>query len=136
MEIDLPEVVAEVSAEFARYERALLANDIPALNAFFWCDPRALRYNVSATQHGHAEIAASRLSRSAKDLERQLFATVVTTFGRDVATANTEFRRTQSGRLGRQSQTWVRFPEGWRIVAAHVSFAASIDPQPDQWGKP
>ena len=136
MEINLPEVLAEVSAEFDRYERALLANDIPALNDFFWGDPRALRYSVAATQHGHAEVAASRLARPTKDLERLLFATVVTTFGRDVATANTEFRRTESGRLGRQSQTWIRFPEGWRIVAAHVSFAASIDPQPNQWGNP
>jgi hypothetical protein len=136
VEINLSEVVAEVSAEFDRCERALLANDIPSLSDFFWCDPRALRYSVAATQHGHAEIAASRLARLAKDLERVLFGTVVTTFGRDVATANTEFRRTESGRLGRQSQTWVRFPEGWRIVAAHVSYADSIDPQPNQWGNP
>ena len=136
MEINLPDVVAEVSDEFARYEQALLANDIRALNDFFWHDACALRYSVAGTQHGHAEIAASRLARSTRDIARQLFATVITTFGRDVATANTEFRRTESGRLGRQSQTWVRFPEGWRVVAAHVSYAASIDPQPNQWGNP
>lgn len=131
MEINLPEVLAEVSAEFDRYERALLANDIPSLNEFFWHDARALRYSVAGTQHGHAEIAASRLARSTRDVARQLFDTVITTFGRDVATASTEFRRTESGRLGRQSQTWVRFPQGWRIATAHVSYAASIDPQPN-----
>jgi hypothetical protein len=131
MEINLPEVIAEVSAAFARYEQALLANDLPVLDEFFWRDARTLRYSIAGTQHGHAEIAASRRSRSTKDIERALFGTVVTTFGRDLATANTEFRRTESGRHGRQSQTWVRLPEGWRIVAAHVSYATSIDPQPN-----
>ena len=115
-------MVAEISSEFARYERALLANDIPVLNELFWNDQRVLRYSITGTQYGHKEIAASRLTRSARDLERTLFATVITTFGRDFATANTDFRRTESGRLGRQSQTWVRLPQGWRIVAAHVSF--------------
>jgi hypothetical protein len=131
VQINLPDVVAEVSAEFARYERALLANDLPVLDDFFWRDARVLRYSIAGTQHGHAEIAASRLSRATKDVARVLFATVITTFGRDLATANTEFRRTESGRLGRQSQTWVRLSEGWRIVAAHVSYTASIDPQPN-----
>lgn len=124
MEINLPEVLAEVVSEFARYERALAANDVEALDEFFWRDARAVRYSIGATQHGHAEIAASRRSRGTKDLERSLFGTVITTFGRDFATADTEFRRSESGRVGRQSQTWVRFAHGWRIVAAHVSYPA------------
>lgn len=126
MHINLPEVVAEVSAEFARYERALAANDVEALDEFFWRDPRVLRYSIAATQHGHAEIAASRRSRGTGDIARTLFATVITTFGRDFATADTEFRRAESGRVGRQSQTWVRFAHGWRIVAAHVSYPAML----------
>jgi hypothetical protein len=129
LEIDLPDVVAEISRAYARYERALAANDVPALDEFFWRDPRALRYSIAGTQHGHAEIAASRRTRSSKDLERTLLATRITTFGRDFAIASTEFRRTESGRLGRQSQTWARFPEGWRIVTAHVSFPATMHSQ-------
>jgi len=126
VQVNLPEVVAEVSAEFARYERALAMNDVEALDEFFWRDARVLRYSIGATQHGHAEIAASRRSRGTADLERSLFATVVTTYGRELATANTEFRRADSGRIGRQSQTWVRFAQGWRIVAAHVSYPAML----------
>jgi hypothetical protein len=126
VQINLPEVLAEVSAEFARYERALAANDVEALDEFFWRDPRVLRYSIAATQHGHAEIAASRRSRGTGDITRTLFATVITTFGRDFATADTEFRRAESGRVGRQSQSWVRFAQGWRIVAAHVSYPAML----------
>lgn len=128
MEIDIPEVVAEVRAAFERYERALLANDAPVLIELFWNDPRTLRYGLGENLLGHDAIAAFRRARPGRDRRRALLRTVITTYGRDVATANTEFRREATGRLGRQSQTWVRMPEGWRIVAAHVSW---LDPAAD-----
>lgn len=126
LEIDLPEIVAEVRAAFERYEAALVGNDVAALDDFFWRDSRALRYGIAESLYGHDAIARFRAARSAIDLSRDLFNTVITTYGRDCATVNTEYKRKASGRLGRQSQTWVRFPVGWRIVAAHVSFPASF----------
>ncbi len=125
MQTNLPEVVAEVSAVFARYERALVGNDVETLNALFWRDARVLRYGLAENLYGHEAIAGFRAARPAIDLDRDVFNTVITTYGRDFATANTEYRRKASGRVGRQSQTWVRFPEGWRIVAAHVSFPST-----------
>lgn len=122
MEINLPDVVAEVQAVFARYERALVSNDVASLNDLFWRDAKVLRFGLSESLYGHEAIAGFRAARAVVDLDRDLFNTVITTFGRDMATANTEYRRKQSGKLGRQSQTWLRMPEGWRIVAAHVSF--------------
>lgn len=124
-EIDIPEIVAEVRAAFERYEKALVGNDVATLNALFWQDARVLRFGLAESLYGHEAIAGFRAARSTVDLDRDLFNTVITTFGRDLATANTEYRRKSSGKVGRQSQTWVRFPEGWRIVAAHVSFPAS-----------
>lgn len=121
-EIDVPDVVAEVTAAFQRYERALVANDIPVLEELFWKSPLTVRYSITDNAHGHAEISASRHARPPGDFARTLERTVITTYGHDFATANTEFRRTTSGRAGRQSQTWVRMPEGWRIVSAHVSW--------------
>lgn len=121
-EINLPEVVAEVEAAFRRYERALIENDVAVLSELFWQSPHTIRYGAGENLHGWDAIAAFRQGRPAVDLERELIGTVITTYGRDVATANTEYRRKQSGRRGRQSQTWVRMPEGWRVVAAHVSF--------------
>ncbi len=120
-EINHPEVLAEVEAAFARYERALVANDIDVLDELFWASPLTLRYGVNENLYGIEEIRAFRAGRPAGDLDRDLTRTVITTYGRDVATANTEYRRKVSGRLGRQSQTWIRMAEGWRIVAAHVS---------------
>ncbi len=123
--IDDPEVLAEVREAFARYEAALVGNDVEALDGFFWRDPRAVRYGAAENLYGHAEIAAFRATRSAAGLARTLERTVITTFGRDSATASTLFRRTSlPGRVGRQTQTWARLPEGWRIVAAHVSVIA------------
>ena len=122
MEINIPEVVAEVTAAFERYEKALNANDIAVLDSIFWNDPRVIRYSLMDNAYGFEAIHASRLARPKADLERVLANTVITTFGRDLATANTEFQRVESGRRGRQSQTWVRVPEGWRVVSAHVSF--------------
>lgn len=122
MEIDLPEVVAEVRAAFDRYEKALNANDVDVLDSSFWNDPRTIRYSLMDNAYGFAAIHASRVARPKTDMTRVIMNTVITTFGRDLATANTEFQRVESGRRGRQSQTWVRMPEGWRVVSAHVSF--------------
>jgi hypothetical protein len=122
MEIDRPDVVAEVTAAFARYERALAENDVPTLNAIFRADPRTIRYGGGENLYGHAEIAAFRSARSPAGLERTVSRTVITTFGQDFAVASTLFHRGSApGKVGRQMQTWVRFPEGWHVVAAHVS---------------
>ena len=122
MDIDLPDVVAEVKAAFAGYEKALMENDVAALNALFRDDPRTIRYGAAEILYGHAEIAAYRAARSPVGLARTLSRTAITTFGRDFAVAATLFHRpTAPGKVGRQMQTWVRFADGWRIVAAHVS---------------
>lgn len=122
MQENIPEVVAEVEAAFARYEEALVTNDVPVLEALFRDDPKTIRYGIAENLYGMDEIRAFRRARSPVGLMRRLERTVVTTYGRDFATANTLFARESApGRVGRQSQTWVRFPEGWRIVAAHVS---------------
>jgi hypothetical protein len=122
MEIDLPEVVAEVRAAFERYEKALVNNDVEALDAFFHDDQRTIRYGVNENLYGYGEIAAFRAARSPVALGRTLSRTVITTYGRDFAVAATLYERPSApGRLGRQMQTWVKFPEGWRVVAAHVS---------------
>jgi Protein of unknown function (DUF3225) len=119
MEVNIPEVVAEVTAAFQRYEAALLSNDVAVLDELFWDDPLTIRYGIAENLYGYAEIKAYRAARSPAGLARGLERTVITTYGRDMATANTLFRR--GGRLGRQSQSWARMPEGWRVVAAHVS---------------
>ena len=119
--INIPEVVAEVTAAFERYEKALTGNDVAVLDELFWNHPATLRYGVGENLYGHAAIAAFRQGRPAAGLDRTLRNTVITTFGRDLATANTEFLRPSTEWVGRQSHTWVRMPDGWRIVAAHVS---------------
>ena len=122
MEIDLPEIVAEVKAAFARYELALVHNDVETLDALFHDDPRTIRYGADANLYGYAAIAAFRSTRSPQGLMRALAKTVITTYGRDTAVASTLFYRDSvPGKVGRQMQTWVRFAEGWRVVAAHVS---------------
>ena len=122
MVVDDPAVLAEVRAAFSDYEAALVGNDVAALDRFFWRDPRALRYGAGENLYGHAAIAAFRAARPSAGLARTLERTVVTSFGRDFATASTLFRRDgPPGCVGRQTQSWVRLPEGWRIVAAHVS---------------
>ncbi|NEW88208.1 oxalurate catabolism protein HpxZ [Rhodopseudomonas sp. WA056] len=122
MDIDLPDVVAEVSAAFARYETALVGNDVATLNELFHNDPRTLRYGGGENLYGYAEIQAFRAARSPVGLMRSTARTVITSYGRDTAVASTLFYRDNApGKVGRQMQTWVRFPEGWRIVAAHVS---------------
>ena len=122
MEIDLPEIVAEVAAEFKRYEAALVTNDVATLAAMFHHDPRTIRYGVFENLYGYAEIEAFRAARSPIDLARELSKTVISTYGRDYAVVSTLFRRAAApGKVGRQMQTWVRLEEGWRVVAAHVS---------------
>jgi hypothetical protein len=119
MEINLPEVVAEVAAVLAQYEKALVTNDVAQLDQLFWQSPQTVRYGVTENLYGYDAIAAFRSQRSPKGLERVLLNTVITTYGQDFATVNTEFQR--SGQGGRQSQTWMRTPVGWRVVSAHVS---------------
>jgi hypothetical protein len=122
MQVDLPDVLAEVTAQFARYEKALVTNDVAVLDELFRVDPRTLRYGIGENLYGHDAIMAFRAARSPAGLMRRTAGTVITTYGRDAAVASTLFYRdTAPGKVGRQMQTWVRFPEGWRIVAAHVS---------------
>ena len=123
MEIDLPDVLAEVTAEFARYEKALVSNDVVVLDELFRNDARTLRYGVGENLYGYEAIMAFRAARSPIGLGRRTDKTVITTYGSDTALASTLFYRDawSGGKVGRQMQTWVRFPEGWRIVAAHVS---------------
>ena len=122
MQLDIPEVVAEVQAAFERYEQALVTNDVAILDEVFRDDPRTIRYGQSENSYGYEEIAAFRASRPSTGLARTLSKTVITTFGRDFAMASTLFHRTTSpSKVGRMTQTWVRFDEGWRIVVGHVS---------------
>jgi ketosteroid isomerase-like protein len=122
MDIDLPEIVAQVRSAFERYERALVENDVATLDALFHDDARTIRYGGTENLHGYQEIAAFRAGRSPVGLARTLEKTVVTAYGRDHAVASTLFRRPSApGKIGRQTQAWVRFAEGWRVVAAHVS---------------
>jgi hypothetical protein len=122
MEIDLPEVVAEVTAAFERYEKALVTNDVAVLDRIFRDDARTIRYGVTEILYGFDEIAAFRAARAPVGLARTISKTVITTYGRDFAVASTLFHRaTMPGKVGRQMQTWVRSPGGWQVVAAHVS---------------
>jgi hypothetical protein len=120
-EINIPEVVAEVTQAFERYERALVANDVAALDALFWNSPHTLRYGIGENLYGHEAIAAFRSARPTINLTRRLDNTMIVTYGRDFATANTEFQREGSTLTGRQSHVWIRTEGGWRIAAAHVS---------------
>jgi 1-carboxybiuret hydrolase subunit AtzH-like protein len=122
MEVDLPDVLAEVTEQFERYENALVSNDVAVLDELFRPDKRTLRYGVGENLYGHNEIMAFRAARSPVGLGRKTERTLITTYGRDTAVASTLFyRESLPGKVGRQMQTWIRFPEGWRIVAAHVS---------------
>ena len=119
--VDLPDVVAEVKAAHERYERALVSNDDAVLGASFRNDPRTVRYGNAENLYGYAEIEAYRAGSSGPG-PRRLARTVITTYGRDFAVASTlSYRANAQGKVGRQMQTWVRFPDGWKIVAAHVS---------------
>jgi hypothetical protein len=122
MEVDLPDVLAEVTAQFERYETALVSNDVAVLNSLFRADPRTLRYGIGENLYSYDEIMAFRAARLPAGLMRKTARTVITSYGRDTAVASTLFYRDSApGKVGRQMQTWVRFAEGWKIVAAHVS---------------
>lgn len=128
-EINLPAVVAAVTAAFERYEAALVSNDIVVLDELFWDSPHTLRYGVGENLYGYAAIAAFRQARFPLNLDRTLMQTLITTYGQDFATTNTEFRRLGADKTGRQSQTWLRTQAGWRIVSAHVSLLPLSTPE-------
>lgn len=119
--INLPEVLAEVTSAFERYEAALISNDVAVLDELFWQSPHTIRYGATENLYGYDAIANFRSNRPAANLDRELAQTVITTYGTDFATANTEFRRKATGQTGHQSQTWMRTSDGWRVVSAHVS---------------
>ena len=122
LEIDRPDIKSEVEAAFAAYEQALITNDVEVLDALFLESDRTIRYGMAENLYGHAEIAAFRAGRPSAGLQRSLERTVITTYGHDMATAWTLFRRAATpAKIGRQSQVWMRTPDGWRVVAAHVS---------------
>lgn len=120
MEINHPQTLAEVTREFNRYQQAIIDNDVAVLNELFWNNTLTLRYGIGENLYGHAAIAAFRGARDPASAVREVGKTIVTSYGRDAATTNCEF--TRGKRKGRQSQSWIRMPEGWRIVAAHVSY--------------
>ena len=124
MEINLPDVLAEVTHQSDRYEQALVSNDVAVLDELFWNSEHTLRYGATENLYGHAGICAFRAGRPASGLERTVLKNVITTYGRDMATVNIEFQRIGSPHSGRQSQTWMRTGQGWRVVAAHVSLLA------------
>ena len=127
-EVNRPEVVAEVTHVFHRYEKALMTNDVATLNELFWDSQHTIRYGLAEQAYGHDAIAGVRAARDPKDIMRTLTRTVITTYGADFATASCEYRRNTSGRFGRQMQTWLRTPEGWRVVAAHVCLFEAVLP--------
>lgn len=124
MEINKPEVFAEVEREFMRYEKALTSNDVEVLDALFWHSDHTVRLGATEHLYGFSAIQAFRAGRPSQGLDRVMLKTQITTFGEDAATAHLEFQRIGSDRIGRQTQTWVRLPEGWRVVSAHVSMLA------------
>ncbi|HXL13409.1 MAG TPA: oxalurate catabolism protein HpxZ [Bradyrhizobium sp.] len=130
MEVDLPDVLTEVTEQFARYEKALVSNDVAVLDELFRADGRTLRYGGGENLYGYEAIMAFRAARSSAGLMRRLAKTLITTYGRDTAVASTLFYRDSApGKVGRQMQTWVRFAEGWKIVAAHVSMIDEVQDQ-------
>ncbi|MEO1089177.1 MAG: oxalurate catabolism protein HpxZ [Pseudomonadota bacterium] len=127
MNTDEATVVAEVRAAFDAYEAALVGNDVATLDGLFWNDPRTTRFGVEEALYGHAAIAAFRRERAVGDIDREVTRVAITAFGRDAAIAFSEYRRKGSGRMGKQSQTWIRMADGWRIVGAHVSLQPAAD---------
>jgi ketosteroid isomerase-like protein len=134
LELNIPEVIAEVTEAFACYERALVANDVAELDMLFWNSPHTLRFGIGENLYGYDAIAAFRNGRLPIDLTRRLKNTVIVSYGRDLATANTEFQREGSKFAGRQSHVWLRTEAGWRIAAAHVSLMPV--PQPNAATRP
>lgn len=127
-DVNEPSVVLEVESAFDAYERDLVANDVERLIEWFWDDERAVRYGIDESHVGFSAVAEYRRSQAMATLPRSLRNTVTTTFGNDMATVNTEFVPDGSDAVGRQSQTWLRTNEGWRIVSAHVSWLSGTRP--------
>lgn len=125
MDINIPEVLAQVQAISDRYEQALVTNDVAELDALFWNSQRTVRYGVGENLYGYGAIQAFRAARAAVGLARTVLRSSITTYGYDFATVNLEFQRVGSAPTGRQSQTWMRTPEGWKVVSAHVSLLES-----------
>jgi hypothetical protein len=121
LDINIPSVLAEVTLQCERYERALVTNDVAVLDELFWNSPHTLRYGATENLYGYDAICEFRAGRPVQGLERTVLKNVITTYGHDCATANVEFQRVGASKTGRQSQTWIRTPAGWRVVAAHVS---------------
>ena len=121
MNVNIPEIVADLKSAFGRYEKALNDNDVGVLNEMFWNSPHTVRYGVAEQLYGQAEIAGFRAARPTVDLRRELIKVVITTYGREFGTASCEYRRLETGRRGRQMQTWMRVDGAWKVVAAHVS---------------
>ena len=126
MQINDPATLAEVTALVERYEQVLGENDVTALDAMFWASEAVIRFGVGENLYGQSEIAQFRRTRAGGSPPRVVRRMEITTFGTDFATANVEFQRVGSTKIGRQSQSWVRLPEGWRVVAAHVSLMADV----------
>jgi len=124
VKVNLPQTVNEVTEAFHRYEKALNDNDVAVLNELFWDSPHTVRYGITEQLYGYPAIAGFRAARDPAGLRRELTHVAITAFGNDFATASCEFRRLSNGRMGRQMQTWMRTPQGWKVVAAHVSLAA------------
>lgn len=127
-QVNLPDVVAQVVEVFGRYERALIANDVAVLEELFWDDPRTVRYGIDEEHVGHDAISGYRRSQAVASPPRELRNTMVTTFGTALATVDTEFVPHGSDAVGRQSQTWIRTADGWRVASAHVSWRAGRRP--------
>ncbi len=127
MIVDDPATLAELTVASDRYESALVANDVAVLDELFWRSPKTIRFGTGENLYGYDAIAAFRAARSPAGLARTIVRRVVTTYGTAFGTVDIEFVRTGSSRVGRQSQTWVRMPEGWRVVAAHVSVIDAPD---------
>ena len=122
MEVNIPEIIEEVTEAFLRYEKALTENEVEMINHLFWDDPKTLRYGPNGTLVSHAALSAFRRGRKTDGVRRTLINTSIVTFGRDFAVANTEANQKNVSGTGRQSQTWVRTTDGWKIVSAHVSY--------------
>ncbi len=127
MIINDPNTLAEVRAAFARYETALVSNDVAVLDELFWGSPHTIRYGPAESLYGSDEILAFRKARASSGLDRNLRRTVITTFGTEFATANTEFTRAGTDHIGRQSQTWAKLDGIWLVVSAHVSLRPTSD---------
>lgn len=127
MQIDAPAAVEAARALLDRYERALMANDTPTLDAIFWADPRTVRFGITEALFGHDAIRAFRagIRAYAQRVQKQVH---ITTFGDDVAVTNLIYERVGSGQIGRETKIMARFPDGWHVVSAHVSLLAAADP--------